>query len=117
MGRDNARAVGGLEGGRAPAQAWAAFMRVAVAGRPVEPFATEVTFPERLEDEELLLSEDGEQLLLDEEGNPIDGVPSVNDPSLPDGIRSEQLDEEFIEKAIGRRPADAEPEPNDSIGM
>lgn len=117
MGRDNARAVGGLEGGRAPAQAWAAFMRVAVAGRPVEPFATEVTFPERLEDEELLLSEDGEQLLLDEEGNPIDGVPSVNDPSLPDGIRSEQLDEEFIEKAIGRRPADVEPEPNDSIGM
>ena len=49
MGRDNARAVGGLEGGRAPAQAWAAFMRVAVAGRPVEQFATDVTFPERLE--------------------------------------------------------------------
>jgi len=38
MGRDDARAVGGLEGGRAPAQAWAAYMRVAVADRPVENF-------------------------------------------------------------------------------
>ncbi|HPV68568.1 MAG TPA: PBP1A family penicillin-binding protein, partial [Sphingorhabdus lacus] len=86
MGRDNARAVGGLEGGRAPAQAWAAFMRIAVAGRPVEQFATEVTFPERLEDEELL-GEDGEPLLLDENGNPIEGVPSVDDPGLPDVTR------------------------------
>lgn len=116
MGRDNARAVGGLEGGRAPAQAWAAFMRVAVAGRPVEQFATEVTFPERLEEEELL-GEDGEPLLLDENGNPIEGVPSVDDPGLPDGTRPEQLDEEFIDKALGRRPADPEPEPDDPQGF
>ncbi len=59
MGRDDARAVGGLEGGRAPAQAWAAFMRVAVAGRPVEQFATDVTFPERLEEEEPVLGRRG----------------------------------------------------------
>lgn len=117
MGRDNARAVGGLEGGRAPAQAWAAFMRVAVANRPVEQFATEVTFPERLEEEELLLGEDGEPLVLDENGNPIEGVPSVDDPGLPDGIRSEQLDEEFIDKAIGRRPVDAQPEPDEPTGL
>jgi len=117
MGRDNARAVGGLEGGRAPAQAWAAFMRVAVANRPVEQFATEVTFPERLEEEELLLGEDGEPLILDENGNPIEGVPSVDDPGLPDGIRSEQLDEEFIDKAIGRRPVDAQPEPDEPTGL
>jgi penicillin-binding protein 1A len=117
MGRDNARAVGGLEGGRAPAQAWAAFMRVAVANRPVEQFATEVTFPERLEEEELLLGADGEPLLLDENGNPIEGVPSVDDPNLPDGIRSEQLDEDFIDKAIGRRPVDAEPEPDEPTGL
>jgi len=117
MGRDNARAVGGLEGGRAPAQAWAAFMRVAVANRPVEQFATEVTFPERLEEEELLLGANGEPLLLDENGNPIEGVPSVDDPNLPDGIRSEQLDEDFIDKAIGRRPVDAEPEPDEPTGL
>ncbi len=117
MGRDNARAVGGLEGGRAPAQAWAAFMRVAVANRPVEQFATEVTFPERLEEEELLLGEDGEPLLMDENGNPIEGVPSVDDPGLPDGIRSEQLDEDFIDKAIGRRPVDAQPEPDEPTGL
>ncbi|HNW16995.1 MAG TPA: PBP1A family penicillin-binding protein [Sphingorhabdus lacus] len=116
MGRDNARAVGGLEGGRAPAQAWAAFMRIAVAGRPVEQFATEVTFPERLEDEELL-GEDGEPLLLDENGNPIEGVPSVDDPGLPDVTRPEQLDDEFIDKALGRRPAEPEPEPNDPQGF
>lgn len=116
MGRDNARAVGGLEGGRAPAQAWAAFMRIAVAGRPVEQFATEVTFPERLEDEELL-GEDGEPLLLDENGNPIEGVPSVDDPGLPDVTRPERLDDEFIDKALGRRPAEPEPEPNDPQGF
>ncbi len=116
MGRDNARAVGGLEGGRAPAQAWAAFMRIAVAGRPVEQFATEVTFPERLEDDELL-GEDGEPLLLDENGNPIEGVPSVDDPGLPDVTRPEQLDDEFIDKALGRRPAEPEPEPNDPQGF
>lgn len=116
MGRDNARAVGGLEGGRAPAQAWAAFMRVAVAGRPVEQFATEVTFPERLEEEELL-GEDGEPLLLDENGNPIEGVPSVDDPGLPDGTRPEQLDEEFIDKALGRRPAEPQPESDDPQGF
>ncbi|WP_430443078.1 transglycosylase domain-containing protein [Sphingorhabdus contaminans] len=116
MGRDNARAVGGLEGGRAPAQAWAAFMRVAVAGRPVEQFATEVTFPERLEDEELL-GEDGEPLLLDENGNPIEGVPSVDDPGLPDGTRPEQLDEEFIDKALGRRPAEPQAEPENPQGF
>ena len=117
MGRDNARAVGGLEGGRAPAQAWATFMRVAVAGRPVEQFATEVTFPERLEDEEELLGEDGESVLLDENGNPIEGVPSVDDPGLPDATRPEQLDEDFIDKALGRRPVESEPEPGDPQGF
>ena len=72
MGRDDARSIGGLEGGRAPAQAWASYMRIAVANRPVEKFATEVTFPERLEGEEPLLGEE-ELLQLDENGMPIEG--------------------------------------------
>ncbi len=46
MGRDDAKAVPGLQGGRAPAQAWARFMRTAVADRPVVPFRTEVTLPD-----------------------------------------------------------------------
>ena len=102
MGRDDARAVGGLEGGRAPAQAWAAFMRVAVAGRPVEKFDTEVTFPERLEDEELLPLEGEEGLLLDENGMPIEGQPLPDDSNLVDGTEPEPLDDEFIDRALGR---------------
>lgn len=103
MGRDDARAIGGLEGGRAPAQAWAAYMRVAVSGRPVENFATEVTFPEQLEGEDLLLGEGEEGLLLDENGMPIEGDPALEDPGAMPGTDPEPLDEAFIERAIGRR--------------
>src|SRR5204863_2600653 len=46
MGRDDARPVAGLHGGTAPARAFAAFMKVAVANRPVEQFDTKVTLPE-----------------------------------------------------------------------
>lgn len=111
MGRDNARAVGGLEGGRAPARAWSAFMRVAVANRPVEQFATDVTFPERLEDEEeQLVDEDGNPILLDEDGNPIEMRPGTGEGILPEDVEPGALDEEFIDKALGRRREDAEPE-------
>jgi len=103
MGRDDARAIGGLEGGRAPAQAWAAYMRVAVSGRPVENFATEVTFPEQLEGEELLLGEGEEGLLFDENGMPIEGDPALDDPGAMPATEPEPLDDTFIERAIGRR--------------
>ena len=46
MGRDDAKPVGGLHGGTAPARAFAQFMRQAVANRPIEPFDTQVTLPE-----------------------------------------------------------------------
>ena len=103
MGRDDARSIGGLEGGRAPAQAWAAYMRVAVSGRPVENFATEVTFPEQLEGEELLLGEGEEGLLFDENGMPIEGDPALDDPGAMPATEPEPLDDTFIERAIGRR--------------
>ena len=109
MGRDNARAVGGLEGGRAPALAWAAFMRVAVSGRPVEKFDTQVTFPERLEDEELLL-EGEEDILLDENGMPIEGVPTVDENGVLGGPEPEPLDEAWIDNAIGRQEEELNPE-------
>jgi len=114
MGRDDARSIGGLEGGRAPAQAWAAYMRVAVAGRPVEKFATEITFPERLEDEEPLLGDEEELLLYDENGMPIEGAPIMEDPNLAPTPAPEPLDEDFIERALGgrrdQRPAPEEEE-------
>ncbi|MBX9880631.1 MAG: PBP1A family penicillin-binding protein [Sphingomonas sp.] len=46
MGRDDARPVAGLHGGTAPARAFADYMKVAVAKRPVEPFETGVTLPD-----------------------------------------------------------------------
>src|SRR3546814_10646027 len=46
MGRDDAKRVGGLSGGHAPARAWHDYMIKAVAGRPVEQFDTQVTLPE-----------------------------------------------------------------------
>ena len=46
MGRDDARTVGGLQGGTAPARAFHDFMSVAVANRPVEQFETQVPVPD-----------------------------------------------------------------------
>ncbi|KPF77512.1 penicillin-binding protein [alpha proteobacterium AAP81b] len=42
MGRDDAKAVAGLAGGRAPARAFAAYMARAVGGTPPEPLTTEL---------------------------------------------------------------------------
>ncbi|MDO6415986.1 PBP1A family penicillin-binding protein [Sphingomonas sp. BIUV-7] len=46
MGRDDAKPIPGLQGGRNPAQAFSAFMRVALQTRPAEKFATDPTLPE-----------------------------------------------------------------------
>jgi penicillin-binding protein 1A len=77
MGRDDARAVGGLSGGQAPAQAFAQFMKVAVAKRPIEQFDTQVTLPEwQMEpDEESYFGEPDNGLFVDEDGNPVGGDP------------------------------------------
>lgn len=74
MGRDDARPVKGLQGGTAPARAFAAFMKVAVAKRPIEQFDTEVTLPEwQLEpDEEAYFGRPDEGTFVDSDGNPID---------------------------------------------
>lgn len=74
MGRDDARPVKGLQGGTAPARAFAAFMKVAVAKRPVEAFDTEVTLPEwQLEpDEEAYFGTPDEGAFIDGDGNPIE---------------------------------------------
>jgi penicillin-binding protein 1A len=74
MGRDDARPVKGLQGGTAPARAFAAFMKVATAKRPVEQFDTEVTLPEwQLEpDEEAYFGKPDEGAFVDGDGNPIE---------------------------------------------
>ncbi|WP_235399044.1 transglycosylase domain-containing protein [Sphingomonas sp. SRS2] len=81
MGRDDAKAVSGLQGGRAPARAFAQFMRVAVAKRPTEAFETAVTLPEFMiepDDEAYGLPDDG---FVTPDGLPIeDGSEPPADP-------------------------------------
>ncbi|WP_017671766.1 PBP1A family penicillin-binding protein [Blastomonas sp. AAP53] len=107
MGRDDARAVGGLQGGTAPARAFASFMKVAVAKRKVEPFDTELKLPEwQLEpDDEAYFGSPDDVIFIDENGNPVDqgagGPPPIGLPPA-DPQQPERLDENFIDRALGR---------------
>ncbi len=117
MGRDDAKPVGGLQGGAAPARAFAAFMRQAVASRPVEEFDTKVTLPEWQEepDAESYYGEPDDQIYLDQDGNPVDAPPPPRtapvDPDAeapavvpPQRVPDEQLDQDWIDRALGRTP-------------
>ncbi len=74
MGRDDNRRVGGLQGGRAPAQAFAAFMRYAVKDRPVEEFDTDLQLPDwQLEDDDdFFFGDPDDYYYIDEQGNLIE---------------------------------------------
>lgn len=74
MGRDDAKAVPGLQGGAAPARAFAAYMKVATAKRPIEKFDTELKLPQwQLEpDDEAMLGNPDEYFYVDEQGNLVD---------------------------------------------
>ena len=74
MGRDDNGRVSGLQGGRAPAQAFAAYMRYAVKDRPVEKFDTEVKLPAwQLEpDDEYLFGDPDDYYFIDEQGNLVE---------------------------------------------
>jgi penicillin-binding protein 1A len=112
MGRDDARVVPGLQGGTAPARAFADFMRVAVAKRPVEQFETQVTLPEwQLEpDAEAYYGGTDPGQLVDEQGNPVqpDARPYDGD-AAPADEGSEQLDDSFLDRALGRPPSPPAP--------
>jgi len=88
MGRDDAKRVGGLQGGTAPARAFHDFMATAVANRPVEQFETQVPMPDwQLTPEEEVY---GDQIvdmndigaMVDENGMPI-GTPQPLEPGYP----------------------------------
>ena len=139
MGRDDARAVPGLQGGTAPARAFHDFMTVAVANRPVEAFETEVPMPDwQLTPEEEMygdaaLDENALQPLVDENGNPlplaVPQQPGAPPPLVrPDGTgdpSQQELDQAFppappATPAPGQRqseprlppPEQSEPRPN-----
>ena len=88
MGRDDARPVGGLQGGTAPARAFHDFMTVAVARRPVEQFETQVPIPDwQLTPEEEMfgdqVDENGMEMMVDENGLPFGSVPPTPDQGYP----------------------------------
>jgi len=112
MGRDDARSIPGLQGGTAPAKAFASFMRKAVASRPVEQFETEVTLPDwQLEpDDESYFGAPDNGSLVDADGNPPapDSVAEPRDPDAPngdgegEGADRQRLDEDWIDRVTGR---------------
>jgi penicillin-binding protein 1A len=121
MGRDDARPVPGLQGGAAPARAFAAFMKVAVANRPAEKFDTELILPSwQIEpDDEVLMENPENYSLVDEQGNLIEpqrGNPGgidrgmgPGDPMVDPGGSLVEVppaaNNDFLDKATGKGPA------------
>ncbi|HZV57293.1 MAG TPA: PBP1A family penicillin-binding protein [Sphingobium sp.] len=111
MGRDDGKAVGGLAGGRAPARAFADYMKIAVANRAVETFDTGVTLPEwQLEPDDEAYGLDNGGMMVDPDGNPIDpGDESVNPEqsagAAPGEVEAPQrIDQKWIDSVLGRTP-------------
>ena len=131
MGRDDAKPIAGLHGGTAPAKAWAAFMKPATANRPIEQFDTKVTLPEwQLEpDEESYFGQpDNGQMMVDENGNPIEqGAtpvptdaqtgdtiprPDADQPEAAPAPPPQQLNQDWIDRVTGRERRDPSREPS-----
>ncbi len=129
MGRDDAKAVGGLQGGTAPARAFAAFMKYAVKDRPVEQFNTELKLPEwQLEpDDEQMYGNPDDYYYIDEAGNlvepqrpsgdsgpgpapfPVEGEQAVPGPAGPPSRRpgddaGQAASDDFLDRAMGSNP-------------
>jgi penicillin-binding protein 1A len=96
MGRDDARAVRGLAGGRAPARAFAQYMARAVGGTPPEALGTETG-----EDAGLLGEPDAESwgITMDEP------QPAEEPPPMQDAPR---LDDNWLDKTLSE-PAPGDP--------
>ena len=132
MGRDDAKAVPSLQGGRAPAGAFRDYMTRAVANRPAESFDIQVELPEwQMEpDEEAWFTEPSDNgMMVDADGNPLTGsdptfgepqpglgapTPGVT-PAPREDVRppdqEQRLDQEWIDNVTRRRPRQPEPGP------
>jgi len=113
MGRDDAKVVPGLQGGTAPARAFAAFMGKAVAKRPVEQFETQVTLPEwQLEPEDnAYYAEPDNGMFVDADGNPLPTDQQPRSDGTEQQPGDEQLDQDWIDRMTGNRPP-PQPDPN-----
>ena len=142
MGRDNAAPNPGLYGGRNPAQAFAAFMQVALQTRPVEKFQTDVTMPEWQSepDDDAYFSDPNQQFGNDQapidqedaapppedmtppgEPPPVGPPPSVDRRAPPlddrrgagsDSQRPPQLDQRWLDSVLGRDQPGTPPTPS-----
>ena len=99
MGRDDNTRVGGLQGGTAPARAFAAYMRYAVKDRPVEEFDTDLQLPEwQLEpDDEYMFGDPEDYYFIDEQGNLIE-------PGTADTTRNDPFAQDFDRTLGPERP-------------
>jgi penicillin-binding protein 1A len=128
MGRDDARPVPGLQGGTAPARAFAQYMTVAVAQRPVEQFDTQAKLPDfqvEPDDEANMASPDS--YYYDDQGNLVSGqppapgsTPTPGEPAdappiarEPDGSAPAASDQ-FLNQATGKQGAAPSPTPSPS---
>ena len=108
MGRDDNKPVPGLQGGRNPARAFAQFMTVAVAKRPIEKFQTDVTLPEwQLEpDQEAYFGNADDATAPDASGQAAEPDPmdqsSETRLESPDTNPPPRLDQKWIDDALGR---------------
>jgi penicillin-binding protein 1A len=122
MGRDDAKPVGGLQGGTAPARAFRDFMSVAVANRPVEQFETQVPIPDwQLTPEEELYGDqpvdaNGMQPMVDENGMAVgipppqgQGYPQQQPMVRPDG--SAEPSQQELDQAFPPQQQPGEPQP------
>jgi len=126
MGRDDAKPMPGLQGGRNPAQAFAAYMRVALQTRPAEKFQTDVTLPEyNLEPDDEAYYGDPDQQFGN--GADVGATPTAPDgPSPDDAIvdrgdnvplqreqetKPPQLDQRWLDNVLGRDKGAAPPQP------
>ncbi|HEX8574331.1 MAG TPA: PBP1A family penicillin-binding protein [Allosphingosinicella sp.] len=109
MGRDDNKAIPGLQGGRAPARAFHDFMARAVANRPAENFEISVQMPEWAitePDQETWFEAPDNGLFV----NPDGSGPAGTDPPVPSRDEEEpgpppaedRLDQDFIDRAIDR---------------
>ena len=107
MGRDDARPVAGLQGGTAPARAFASFMKVAVAKRPVEQFQTQAAIPDwQLEPDEEAWGFNyvDSEPMVDADGNPLPSQPA--DPLAPQPATPQPGEEtqQWLDEVLRRNP-------------
>ncbi|WP_240320788.1 transglycosylase domain-containing protein [Sphingomonas crusticola] len=112
MGRDDAKPIPGLQGGRNPAQAFSAYMKDALQTRQPQEFQTEVTLPEwQLEpDEEAYFGDPDQQV----GGDPALMPDDAQDPAVPPddaGVPDEEPAPAPAPTQAPRRPAPADRPP------